>query len=42
MLKISEKSSGKIGKSAGLIPRPLESLDYGLYYSHERGGSIEG
>lgn len=31
----------KIGKLPGLIPRPSESQVW-LYYSDERGGSIEG
>ena len=35
------KSSEKIGKSPGLIPRPSES-QVRLYYSVERGGSLEG
>ena len=36
-----EKSSEKIGKPPGLIPRPSES-QVRLYYSVERGGSLEG
>ena len=39
--KTFEKSSEKIGKSPGLIPRPSES-QVRLYYSVERGGSLEG
>ena len=36
-----EKVLIKIGKLPGLLPRPSES-QVRLYYSDERGGSIEG
>ena len=41
LAKTFEKSSEKIGKLPGLIPRPSES-QVRLYYSVERGGSLGG